>query len=54
MSEVLIKDLRSNGVDVSMGDAYVKVEDVRKVVNWLFGEGSEVLLDHLERHLKEA
>lgn len=54
VSEVLAEDLRANGVDVSKGDSYVRVADVKKVLDWLFGEGSEIILNHLERYMKEA
>lgn len=54
VSEVLVEDLRANGVDVSRGDSQVSVADVRKVLNWLFGDGSEILLEHLERHMKAS
>ena len=54
VSEVLVEDLCANGVDVSKGDSYVRVADVKKVLDWLFGEGSEIILNHLERYMKEA
>jgi len=54
VSEVLVEDLSANGVDVSKGDALVSVEDVKKVLHWLFGDGSEIILEHLERRMKEA
>lgn len=52
VSEVLIEDLSTHGVDVSKGDSEVSVADVRKVLNWLFGDGSDILLAHLERRIK--
>jgi hypothetical protein len=54
VSEVLVEDLGANGVNVSEGDSQINVEDVRKVLNWLFGDGSEILLEHLERRMKTA
>ena len=52
VSEVLIEDLKANGVDVSRGDSQVDAADVKKVLDWLFGDGGQILLAHLERRMK--
>jgi len=52
VSEVLIDDLRASGVDISKGDSQVSVADVGRVLSWLFGDGSEIILENLERHMK--
>ncbi|MCI0562961.1 MAG: hypothetical protein MN733_31170 [Nitrososphaera sp.] len=54
VSEVLVEDLCANGIDVIRGDSYVKVADVKKVLNWLFGDGSEIILEHLEKYMKAS
>lgn len=54
VSEVLVEDLSANGVDVSRGDSYVRVADVKKVLSWLFGDGSEIILEHIEKYMKAS
>jgi hypothetical protein len=52
VSEVLVEDLKQRGLDVSKGDAHVRLSDVKRALNWLFGDGSEILLDYLQRGLE--
>jgi hypothetical protein len=52
VSEVLVEDLKNSGVDVSKGDVHVRISDVKRALNWLFGDGSEILLDYLQRGLE--
>lgn len=54
ISEGLVEDLCGQGVDIGKDDTCVSVADVDKVLSWLFGEGSNILLDYLERHLKSV
>lgn len=52
VSEVLVEDLKNSGVDVSKDEVHVRFSDVKRALNWLFGDGSEILLDYLQRGLE--
>lgn len=54
VSEVLIEDLRENGVDLYKEGEKIPLADIKKTLDWLFGEGSGALLDYLLSCLKSG